>query len=210
MLCRAFLCSAVLCCGLPCSIFLCCALLCSAVLCCALLCSAVLCCVLPCSALLCCALLCSAMLCCAVMCFAVLCCVLCCAVMFSAVICGTLPCSAVQQQVTTLWYQLQQIAADGRIVTSDPNCAFRSPARSGPIAWDPFFVIFRVQKIIKKTIPQKLDFFGTFCDFQSFFGRFWRKMQKLKTWKHSSGPVNYSVSWRSPGSKKTYNYQKKR
>ena len=56
-------------------------------------------------------------------------------------------------------------------------------ARGGsndPIAWDPFFVIFGVQKIIKKSIPQKLDFFATFCNFQTFFvnfltilGRFW-------------------------------------
>ena len=35
-------------------------------------------------------------------------------------------------------------------------------------------------------------------------------MQKLENWKHSSGPVNYSVLWRLPGSKKTYNFQKTR
>ena len=81
---------------------------------------------------------------------------------------------------------------------------------------------------IQKTIPQKIDFLCTFCDFMYFlancwpfwvdFGTsmasffddfrisnfdiiswtfFWEKMQKLKNWKHSSGPVNYSVSWRS-------------
>jgi len=82
-------------------------------------------------------------------------------------------------------------------------------------------------------MPQRIDFFCTFCDFQSFFDKlltilgrfwdphglifwwfsriqfwyrfldvFWEKMQYLKKWKHSSGPVNYSVLWRSPGSKK--------
>ena len=33
---------------------------------------------------------------------------------------------------------------------------------------------------------------------ESFLQHFLWKMQRIKSWKYSSGPVNYSVSWRSP------------
>ena len=33
---------------------------------------------------------------------------------------------------------------------------------------------------------------------ESFLHHCFEKMQRIKNWKYSSGPVNYSVSWRSP------------
>ena len=42
-----------------------------------------------------------------------------------------------------------------------------------------------------------------------FLDVFWEKMQKLEKWKHSSGPVNYSVLWRSPRSNKNIILPKK-
>ena len=37
----------------------------------------------------------------------------------------------------------------------------------------PFFDFLAIQKIIKKSTPQKIDFFGIFCDFLHFFLEFW-------------------------------------
>ena len=138
---------------------------------------------------------------------------------------------------------LMLISACFGFSTEDPMIqisAFRFPARSGLIPRGAFLVIFGVQKIIKKTIPQKIDFFGPFCNFQAFLDKlstilgrfwdahgfifggflliqfwyyfldvFWEKMQTLEKWKHSSGPVNYSVLWRSPGSNKNIILSKK-